>query len=436
VNFAIRCSQAVRQFAIGWRQVACGFVLMGSVASITTSYSVIAVPLAAEFHPSRTVLLLAMTLVSAVSAILSPLLGTLMDRSSLRRLIMIGALSLSAGFVTLSFARTFMQVLIVYGVLIAPANVLLGAVSVTVLLSRWFAAKRGTALGIAIAGVAMGGIVFPPMIQAFISHFPWREGVRLFAVVMLAITLGAALFVVNRPADRGLYPDGADSDPEISADGQPVTSAWRSIWKILSDPAFWMIFLMVGVVTSGMKGMITNLALLGKAEGFAPTAAALLISIYSTCGFLSKLGFAAIADRMNLRYLAVASLLGFSAGMLLLTQAHLGYLAVATGVGIIGLFGGLMIPLESMLGARVFGRNAVGRAVGLLSMVLLFALLLTPPLFGKIFDVTGSYSGAFYFFSGLALAAILIVPFVRLHSREVMAQDALDLAAKTAAAPS
>lgn len=421
-------------FAIGWRQVASGFVLLGCVASIVSSYSVVAVPLAAEFQPSRAVLLLAMTVVSGVSAILSPLLGTLMDRTSLRRLMMIGALCMGAGYFALSFAQTFMHVLIVYGVLIAPANVLLGPVAVTVLLSRWFAARRGTALGIAIAGVAMGGIVFPPMIQAFIGNFPWREGLRMFACVLLAVTLGATMFVINRPSDRGLYPDGASSDPEVVADRKVPASAWASIWRIVSDPAFWMIFLMVGVVTSGMKGMITNLALLGKAEGIAPTAAAFLISIYSTCGFVSKLGFAAIADRINLRYLAVASLLGFSAGMLLLTQAHLGYLTIATGVGIVGLFGGLMIPLESMLGARVFGRNAVGRAVGLLSMVLLFALLLTPPLFGKIFDVTGDYGAAFYLFSGLAVMATLIVPFVRLNSREAVAQDALDLAAKTAPA--
>ncbi|MGN6357535.1 MAG: hypothetical protein ACTHLU_08665 [Novosphingobium sp.] len=71
-----------------------------------------------------------------------------------------------------------------------------------------------------------------------------------------------------------------------------------------------------------------------------------------------------------------------------------------------------------MLGAGVFGRDAVGRAVGLLSMALLFLLLMTPPLFGRIFDLTGSYNGAFYVFAALAVAATLIVPFVRLEARD------------------
>lgn len=407
-------------FAIGWRQIASAFVLLACVATITTSYSVIAVPLAAEFKPSRAVLLLAMTVISGVSAILAPLLGTLMDKTSLRRLMMAGAALLAGGFAALSFAQSFTQVLIVYGVLIAPANVLMGPVAVTVLLSRWFSARRGMALGVAIAGVSMGSILFPPIVQAFLEHFPWREALRLFALVIFALAFLASALVVNRPTDRGLQPDGAPVDPEAAATERPPLS----VWKIVSDPSFWLIFMMVGVVTSGMKAMITNLALLGNAQGFSPTAAAWLISVYGGCGLCAKLGFAAIADRINLRYLAVMSLLGFATGMLMLSQVDFGYAFVAAGVGIVGMFGGLMVPLESMLGARVFGRDAVGRAVGLLSMALLFLLLLSPPLFGKIFDLTGSYTAAFYLFGALAVAATLIVPFVRLHAPLAPSEEA------------
>lgn len=401
-------------FATGWRQVASGFVLLACAATITACYSIIAVPLAAEFKPSRTVLLLAMTVVSGASALLAPLLGALMDKTSLRRLMTLGALLLGTGFAAITLTQSFAQVLIVYALLIAPANVMLGPVAVTVLLSRWFTARRGAALGIAIAGVAMGSVVFPPIIQALLSAFPWREALRLFALLLLAVMLLATALVINRPGDRGLHPDGAERDPEQAAkSARPF-----SVWRIVGDPSFWLIFLMVGVVTSGMKGMITNLALLGKAEGFTPQAAALLISLYGASAFTAKLCFAAVADRINLRHLAIAALLGFATGMLMLTQAHFGYGMVACGVAVTGLFGGLMIPLESLLGARVFGRDAVGRAVGLLSMALLFLLLMTPPLFGRIFDLTGSYNGAFYVFAGLAVAATLIVPYVRLDSHK------------------
>ena len=88
-----------------------------------------------------------------------------------------------------------------------------------------------------------------------------------------------------------------------------------------------------------------------------------------------------------------AALIGFAAGMACLTQAAVGYGTIALGVALIGLFGGLMVPTESYLAPRVFGQRAVGRAMGLLTGMTLCALLSTPPLFGLIFDLTGSYNG-------------------------------------------
>ena len=420
---------ASKGFAIGWRQVASCFVLLACVATITTSFSVIAVPLAAEFKPSRAVLGLAMTVISGASAVLAPFLGGFMDRSSVKRMMLTGAVLLSGGFAALTLAQTFNQILLVYGLLIAPANVLLGPVAATVLLSRWFVKRRGAALGIAIAGVAMGGILFPPIIQGFLGSYPWREALRMFALMILALTLIAAALVVNSPAIKGLHPDGLDTEPAR----MPGSQVPLSVRAILTDPAFWLIVMMVAVVTSGMKGMVTSLAPMAIDQGVKPAAAALLVSVYATCALFAKLFFAGIADRINLRYLAVISLAGFAGGMLVLTQAQLGYGLIAAGVGVVGLFGGLMVPLESMLGARVFGRQAVGRAVGLLSMVLLFALMATPPLFGLIFDLTGSYRGIYYTFGGLALLATLLVPYVRFHARDVEDPEGAAALAETTA---
>ena len=56
--------------------------------------------------------------------------------------------------------------------------------------------------------------------------------------------------------------------------------------------------------------------------------------------------------------------------------------------------------------------------MGLLSGVILVALLATPPLFGLIFDLTGSYTGIFWTFSGLALVALLWLPAIRMSPRD------------------
>ena len=404
-------------FAVGWRQVGSCFMLLAAAGMVASTYSIVAIPLAQEFQPSRMVLMLAMTVLSGTCAALMPLLGNLMDRFSVRKLMIAGGALLAAGYTAISLATSFMQVLAIFGLLIAPATVLIGPLATTVLLSRWFADRRGRAIGIAIAGISAGGFLFPLIIQALLDANQWREALRLLGLVLLVWTIPAALLVVDRPSDRGLNPDGA-AKPSEQARAE-MARAPISARAILTDPAFWMIAITVAIVTSGMKGMITNLAPLAVDAGVDAADAALLISIYSGCSFVAKLNFAAMADRLGPRALMFTALAGFGAGMACLTQAGAGYAVIALGVGLTGLFGGFMVPMESYLAPRVFGQRAVGRAMGLLSGVILVTLLTTPPLFGLIFDLFGSYTGMFWTFCGFAVAGILWLPLVRLDAREL-----------------
>lgn len=403
------------KFGVGWRQVAICFVLLATIAVVTAGYSIVAVPLGQEYQPTRMVLMLAMTVLSGASALMSPFLGGLMDKTSLRRLMVIGGVLLASGFAALSLTTSFTQVLVVYGLLLGPANVLIGPLAVTVLLSRWFARRRGTAIGIAIAGVAVGGMVFPPLMQWLLDAHSWREALRLFAVILLVCVVPAAALVVNAPVDRGLHPDGAAEDPEHLRSGGAAQKI--SARTVLSDPTFWLAAAVFAVVLSGMKGMVTNLAPLAIDAGVKASDAAWLVSVYAGCGFVAKLGFAAVADRIPPRTLLFVSLGGFGAGIACLTQAQAGYAAIALGVGLVGLFGGLMVPLQSLLIPRIFGERAVGRAMGLMSTVTLCALLATPPLFGLIFDLTGDYGAIFITFAVLAAAVMLLVPHIRLSTR-------------------
>lgn len=403
-------------FAVGWRQVCICFLLLSACGMIASTYSIVAVPLAREFQPSRMVLMLAMTILSGIGAVLMPAIGPIMDRVSLRKLMACGGVLLASGYVAISFAATFSQVLLAFGLLVAPANVLIGPLAATVLLSRWFAERRGRAMGFAIAGVAAGGFVFPVIIQGLLDAYQWREALRLLGLVLLVWTVPAALLVVDRPSDRGLHPDGAPQPSDLAR--SEMSRAPVSAREVLSDPAFWMIAVTVAIVTSGMKGMVTNLAPLAIDNGVEASSAALLVSVYAGCGFISKLSFAVLADRLGPRVLMFAALAGFAVGMACLTQAGAGYAVIALGVSLIGLFGGLMVPIESYIVPRVFGQRAVGRAMGLLSATILVALLATPPLFGLIFDLFGSYQGMFWTFCGLALAGLLWLPLVRLHPRD------------------
>ena len=91
-------------FAVGWRQIGVCFMLLAAAGMIASTYSLVAVPLAKEFQLSRAVVMTAMTVLSATCAVLAPLLGNLMDRVSVRKLMVFGGLCLGAGYAAMSLS--------------------------------------------------------------------------------------------------------------------------------------------------------------------------------------------------------------------------------------------------------------------------------------------------------------------------------------------
>ena len=406
------------KYVVGWRQVSSCFVQLGTISFTSACYSIMAMPLAAEFQPSRMTLMMAMTALTGSAALLAPMAGYLMDRVSLRALMIGGALTMAAGYAVMSFVTNFVQVLLIYGLIIAPATVMLGSMATTVLLTRWFVRKRGAAIGIALAGLSVASIVYPPITQWFIDHNEWRVAFRYIALMLLMVTLPAALLVVDRPSDRGLHPDGMATSP-AEMDGRSGLSP-ASISTILRDGSFWLASLTIAIVLSGMAGLVTSLAPIVMDRGLRASDAAALLSLYGICGLIAKLAFAGVADRFGPRKMLTASLIGFALGMTCFSQASLGHEMLIIGVAMAGLFGGLIMPLQSMILPRIFGEEVVGRVMGLISIVTFSALLLAPPAFGRVYDVTGSYTAIFYIFTGLSIAALTTLPWLRLEPKAVM----------------
>ena len=404
------------KMSLGYRQVLACFMMLGAAGMIAATYSILAVPLGDEYQPSRAVLMLSMTIFAGTSAALSPIFGDVMDRISLRKLMLLGSVLLAIGYAAIGFTTQFWQVLLIFGLFVAPANVLIGPVAMTVLLARWFDETRGRAVGIAIAGVSAGGVLFPFIIQALLDAYDWRVAMQLLGLVILIWTLPAAMLIKDRPDPTGDV--GEDATPS-GLDKSDMPAKQISVRQILGDPAFWMIAATVAIVTAGMKGMVTNLVPMAIDNGIDAGDAAHLISIFAGASFIAKINFAALSDRIGPRTLMAFALGGFGVGLCCLTQAQAGYWVIALGVALAGLFGGLMIPMESYLAPRIFGQSAVGRAMGLLAGVILLGLLCTPPLFGLIFDLTGTYSGIFWAFGGLSILAVLWVPTLRLHPRDI-----------------
>lgn len=399
----------------GWWQVAVAMMMQAvSTASIYTAYSVVAAPLKVEFEPSNMVLMLGITVVSLASGLLSPPLGAAIDRFSIRWLMLSGAGLVALGFLLLSISTSMTHVIIIYGLCMPAGAVLMGPIATSALLSRWFRRRRGMAMGLASSGAAIGGLLLPPVLQALIDGFEWRVALQIFSGIILLLTGPViALLVIDRPGDRGLeIENNGDSAPAAEQSGPehniPLAQALR-------NPQFWLISLILGTMFCGPMGVISNLIQFVGDKGIDASKGAFLLSIFSAANFGGKLLSAAILDRVSL-YLVIAVMMAvMGLGMFGLLQAD-DYRDLAVSCVICGIAAGAASPLWSMILARVYGPDRIGKMMGTMTLVIMPFTLFSPPIFGWVFDYTGSYDNAFIGYLGLLVFTMALSTQLRIRA--------------------
>ena len=155
-----------------------------------------------DFDASRTEISLVFTTVSIVSACFAPLLGYLLDRYPIRRVMLTGSVFVVIGFALLSQVQNLVQFSFVAAIFIGFGIGAIGTGANTKLMVNWFNRRRGFALGIAIMGYSAAGTVMAPIALFMLNTIGWRASYLVFAAIVLFIVIPAiALLVRQSPAD-------------------------------------------------------------------------------------------------------------------------------------------------------------------------------------------------------------------------------------------
>lgn len=387
---------------LGWRMVALSFLTnFISVGFVFYSYGVFFKALAADFGDSRLGVSLGLTAMNVVSSLLSPVIGARLDRGSIRIMMIIGAGLMGCGFLLASAISSLWQFYLVLSLVMGPGVCMLGALPSTTLVANWFVQRRGTALGIATMGVSLSGVLMPPLGTALIDGIGWRMTFVVYAAAAWLLVVPAVYrWVIQRPEDLGLRPDGASA-----ADGdheEPHIAAGA----ILRDRNFWLIALTIASNFCAMGAILTHAVPHATDVGFSNAAAAFVLSVMASAGALGKPVFGSVTDRLDKR-IVITIIAGMQlVGLLLLMQAR-SYPSLLLAGAVFGFGMGGVVPLHGALIGAAFGRDAFGRVMGLMTPIMLPLGSAGIPLAGYLFDRTGTYMPAFQGFVGLFCVAIL-----------------------------
>ena len=171
-------------FYYGWVVVGVVFVTMAICVNARTAFSLLFPPILDEFGWERGVTAGAFSFGFLVSAVLSPLLGRVMDHRGPRFVMEIGVAATAAGLLLATFSSEPWHVYLTLGLLVGAGTTFTGYTGQALFLPNWFVRRRGLAMSIAFAGVGFGSIVMLPALQAFVERNGWRAGCTLLGVTV------------------------------------------------------------------------------------------------------------------------------------------------------------------------------------------------------------------------------------------------------------
>lgn len=378
----------------GWRIV--GLTALAQLVTVgCTSYifGIYVKPIAAEFNTSRLVVTSGMAVLLLSMTLIAPPLGHWLDKHSIRNTMSLGALLMGVGFACLSLATAVWQMGLILVLFLGLGAAMLGPLPSSKLVTNWFSAHRGKALGISTLGTSLGGFVLPPATAWLILSIGWRGSFVCLSLFILIVVLPLVYFtVIDRPGDLSLRVDGAAESLQLKAglESELEQKADVAISTILFHPGFWGIGLCIGCLSSAGAIFLTHFAAYSTEFGITLSGAAMIISSYSLAGMVGKIGFGYLADIYDKRLLLRMAIIWNSLIWITFLGPH-SLPKMMAGGAILGLGAGAIMPLWNALVASCFGRLVFARAMGYMGLLVLPLTLIPMPIGGLIFDHTGSY---------------------------------------------
>ena len=383
--------------ARAWLVVAaCFAMLFMGAGPVYYAYGNYAVAFGQEFGASRSVINIGFTVVGIVGNIGAAPVGMMADRLPIRWLAAFGIVGTALGFYLISLADGIWPVVILFGTLVALADICIGTVVTNYILAHWFGRRRGLALGLSLIGTSTAGMIFPPVTDALIGTIGWRHTFVVYALMLLAI-LPPIWWLARLPA----------SMPQAERVAAPVGVAHKpmSLSALLSLPAFWIISIGCGAVTGANTGLMVSLVTFAKARGLGTAEGSYLISALAITAMCGKALFGFVIDRVGFRLALQA---GIGCGMLgcLVLATATAYGQMLAAVAIFGVGLGAILPVWGASLAATVGLPSFGRALGWSRVMWAPISMIFPILAGWTYDRTGDYGWAW-----LLYAAILGVAF-------------------------
>lgn len=309
------------------------------------------------------------TIGAITTALMSPVIGQLMAKVPLSIIMSLGAILAGGGFFCYALATKIWMFYII-AIVVGIGTTCLTTIPISTALTHWFEDKKGTALGIAMAGAGTGSFIWMQIVSRMLLKLSYQATYAILGLIILVVCLPLTIFIMRMPPDTTIE---AKKKEKIS---------YKDIHWSLQLILFAIGLFLLGMSISGTKMHIqpylTNL-------GHPLTFNANVGSTQAVFALLGSLIGGYVFDKLSLR-----TSVTIFVSMALISYICLIYGAYSPLLFIFAALFGLCLCLPSLLPSygtsALFGKEHYAMHLGFINMIFTFGGALGPVISGFIAD--------------------------------------------------
>jgi MFS transporter, OFA family, oxalate/formate antiporter len=368
-----------------WVQLVLGLIAMMAISSPQYVWTLFVGSFQKTTGSALPAIQITFSLLIVLQTFLSPLQGWLIERFGARFLITAGCVLSGLGWVSAASAASVTALYLTYGLLcgVGTGIVYIGIVG---LMLKWFPDRRGLATGVVAAGYGFGAILTTFPIDTMIKASGYRTTLIVFGVVLGAIGALAGLFTRQPPAD-------AATDATRSAGASPAA--------MLGSPVFWLLFVMMTMMSTGGLMVISQFAPFTKSFGiadvtiFGMAALPFALTLDRITNGLTRPFFGWVSDRIGRENTMVIAFSLEAVAVLLMLEVRDNALLFALMSGVVFFGWGEILSLFPSTLTDTFGAKDATTKYGFLYMAQGIGSVLGGPVAAWLHDATGTWIPVF-----------------------------------------
>ena len=372
------------------RPAVSAFLLMLTMSLLSTALSFFVAPVCEALDFGRGSFTLYYSLMVASGAVSASFLGTYMNTKGVRGVVVLSGVWCCLGLVGFSFSA---QLWMFY--ILGAAMGLFGSTCVylaaNVIVQQSYSSKHASAvLGFVMAGAGIGGVIWSNLVPQIIDRFGWRFGYRMLGICWLVLAV-LSVVILGKQELAGAF----GNVKGVPRGGTSKKEALRS-HRFYLAVALMCILSVCSCISQHLPSVLGEM-------GHDSVQIGVMVSVMTAASAVGTVAEGVICSKLGIQKTMLAVLVIYAVGYLLMSLRAGIYVALAFlafGSGSIG-------TLMPVVVRRIFGGRDYAAIWSVVISCSSVASFVAAPVWGMVYDFSGSYAPALMAMPVLLAAGIV-----------------------------